>query len=877
MPRVKTFQTNFTSGELDDFLLARVDTAQYANGARRLRNVLIVPQGGAFRRFGLEFNDILPEQIQQEDLTAGGIVVTAPQGGTPANAIDDNSLTEITAGAVGVVDPYVIVHVDLLVPFTIKFADVISLRYSVVATTATPNEWRIQWSTDDVVFTDLGATLRSPAVTNTVGDGTDYRRRSTNATGQSARYWRVVKIGGTDPGGGAIAGISEFRLFTQTGALSNCRKIPFQFSTTQRYLHVITDGNLGVYLNGVHQTDVPIPHTQAQVPFINWTQSLDTLFLFHHDVQTFQVQRQGSDTAWATTFITYTNIPQFDFGSGAEDMISATRGWFVSAVFFQGRLCHAGSRSRPQTFVSSKSGDPFNLDVGTGLDDEAIVFTAGTDDVSEFFQINAGRHLQLFASGGEFYVPVSDTETMTPGNFTLRRTTRRGSKGNVIEDSSRPRVVEVDGAVLFLQRGGKSLREFLFTDTELAYRSENLTLLSSDLIDDPVTVALRKSTNTQEADYILLPNTDGTLGVFVTLRVQDVNGMTLQSTRGLFKDAAVDLDDMYFCIQRNINGNDVLYLERFSSAVHMDAAISAAPSGGVELVTNGTMEGGTIAPFVDQSTGTSSVTHVQSVPLATGLMFLNKVGIFDVCRAEQTITLTEEVLHTVFFDTIGTTGNVTVSIELGTATTLADIASLTTAVLGARQTLTFTPTAAQLGTAFLGIEKEGPGIFGMVFVDNVTIMQQPILKGLDHLEGETIEIIIDDLVQPTEVVAGGQVNLDRGGTLAEAGLAFPDGTPLIRTMPVEGNLAEGTIIGKKKRIVDATFKVKDTKHFVVNETNVVLFRTLGSELLDQPLPAFTGEKKVEALLGYTDEGDLRITQNVPVDMTILGIAQRVAV
>ena len=92
------------------------------------------------------------------------------------------------------------------------------------------------------------------------------------------------------------------------------------------------------------------------------------------------------------------------------------------------------------------------------------------------------------------------------------------------------------------------------------------------------------------------------------------------------------------------------------------------------------------------------------------------------------------------------------------------------------------------------------------------------------------------------------MSLITGGTLAEAGLAFPAGTPLIRLMPVEGNLQEGTIIGKKKRIVDATFKLKDTKHFVVKATggldNVVLFRTFGSGLLDQPLPSFTGEKTV---------------------------------
>lgn len=736
MPRLKTFQTNFTSGELDDFLLARVDTRQYFNGARRLRNVLIVPQGGVFRRFGLEFNEQLPNQITQVSLLAGPVTVTMPQGGTVNNVIDNNLTTEGVGGAVGVVDPYILVHVDLGAANikTVKFADAVSLHYSAAATTVTPNEWRIQSSTDDAIWTDFGPLFRTLAVTATVGGNTTYRSRSSLFPGTTARFWRLVKIGGTDPGGAATAAVAEFRLYTQSATISNCREIPFQFSTTQRYMHVVTDGNIGVFLNGVHQADIPIDHTHSQLPFLNSTQNLDTLILFHPDVQTTQVQRQGSDTAWQPSLITFLNIPQFDFGSGLEEMVSFTRGWFVSGVFFQGRLNMAGSKSRPSTHVSSRSGLPFDLFVGTGLDDEAIVFTADGDDVAEFFQIHAGRHLQLFAANAEYYVPVSDNNTMTPANFTLRRTTGRGSKGNVLEDNSRPRVVEVDGAVLFVQRGGKSLRDFLFTDTEAAYRAENVTLLSSELVRNPLNLALRKSTNTQEADYVLLPNTDGTLAVFVTLRAQEVNAMTLQSTTGLFKDAGVDLDDMYFCIERTINGAQVLYLERFSNAVHMDAAVAGVCSGAV-------------------------------------------------------------------------------------------------------------------------------------------------ISGLDHLEGEKVEIIVDNLVQKSLTVSGGIVTLAEScdGLASEVGLAFPDGTPLIRTMPVEGNLPEGTIIGKKKRIVDATFKIKDTKHFVVNATNVVLFRKFGSGLLDQPLPSFTGEKKVEGLLGYSDEGSLDITQDVPVDMTILGIAQRVAV
>ena len=48
-------QTNFNAGEIDPLLAARTDIEQYFQGAGRLRNVFVVPQGGVKRRPGTEF------------------------------------------------------------------------------------------------------------------------------------------------------------------------------------------------------------------------------------------------------------------------------------------------------------------------------------------------------------------------------------------------------------------------------------------------------------------------------------------------------------------------------------------------------------------------------------------------------------------------------------------------------------------------------------------------------------------------------------------------------------------------------------------------------------------------------------------------------
>ena len=60
MARLRPAKTNFSRGELDPQALMRHDTVAYENGAEKLRNVLVFPQGGARRRPGLEYIDDIP-------------------------------------------------------------------------------------------------------------------------------------------------------------------------------------------------------------------------------------------------------------------------------------------------------------------------------------------------------------------------------------------------------------------------------------------------------------------------------------------------------------------------------------------------------------------------------------------------------------------------------------------------------------------------------------------------------------------------------------------------------------------------------------------------------------------------------------------------
>ncbi len=1037
MPRVRQFQTNFTAGELDPFLFARVDTEQYFNGAARMRNVFVVPQGGFIRRDGLEFRDELPRQLNEDqpsDLFAA-FTITAPNGGVVANLTDEDvaTLFTTTTDMNGGPDPYVVFQLDAGVGMTepIMFFDVLGAFLS--SSVQFSQSVQFQYSDDGSTWFNFGATPtisrpgagggpgHMPLVFGPAGAANERSIRFTADIGpdpqpEDRRFYRLV----VDPNTAGIAtffNVREIQAFTYAtvGSVSNCRIIPFQFSITQRYVHVITDRNIRVYKDGDVLIDIPSPYIDkslptaappislitSDIPFINWAQDLDTLILALAEEDPRRVIRQGGDTQWDLQFVPLTNIPQFDFGAGAEDVWSQTRGWPVSVIFFQGRMWFAGSLSRPQTIWASKSLDFFNFDVGTAMDDEAIDVTADTDEVNSFTQINAGRHLQFFATSGEFYIPNSDTEALTPTNVIIRRTTRRGISNTVRDTTAaeralfanisspgdtiatgHPRVAELDGAVLFAQRGGKSLREFLFTDTELAYRSENLTLLSSELVRNPTNIALRKSTSTQEADFLLMPNfIDGTLSIFVTLRAQAVRAMTLHdtpgggSTEGVFKDCGVDLDMIYHCVDRTINGALRSYFERFEAALHMDAGslitlmnygLKYSPTAGFSEVTGTTAavdvgsadfsveywlrEDGTSLDhehIVGRGSGTGIATHwktgttsgrpyfsigdgaagvaaefTASISIDDGLPH-HLVWTFDRVNDEATVYVDRNFQETIDISAVTgavDTANIIVGASAGTggatddADYLIDEIRLYTRLLGAAEIdehfrsifnnntglVWFLPCDDQK-IILLGTEltlNQAPGQTGINDLDlqasgaaNVAYeaFAPPghidTIPNLDQLEGEVVEIRRAGLVQAVQTVTNGEITVtvgegQSGDITVEVGLGFTDRV-LVRTMPVDANLPEGTIIGKKKRVVSVTLKVKDTEHLNVGipnfPTNQVPFRSLGSGLLDVALTPFTGEKKVEGMLGFTEEGQVEITQSVPADMTVLGLAQRVAV
>ena len=246
-----------------------------------------------------------------------------------------------------------------------------------------------------------------------------------------------------------------------------------------------------------------------------------------------------------------------------EQAYSPVRGYPISVAFHQDRLVIGGSRDLPNRLWFSKSGDLFNFDLGTGLDDESIEFAILSDQVNAIRGIFSGRHLQVFTSGAEWMVTGTP---LTPNTVQLNRQTRVGS---VIDRYVPP--VTVDGATIFVAENGQEIREFLYTDIEQAYTAVDLALASRhipiDIIDQDYD---------QYRRLIFAVRADGKLATMTFYRAERVRAWTLQETQGHVHSISVVGENAYLLVERN----EKFFIEKFNQNIFLDSALefeSAVP------------------------------------------------------------------------------------------------------------------------------------------------------------------------------------------------------------------------------------------------------------------------------------------------------------
>jgi hypothetical protein len=516
MSRFVSIQTNFSTGELDPLLRARVDLTAYSNALEKATNVVCQPQGGIRRRPGSRYITALA-----------------------------NSGAESAANGVRLVEFEFSTSDSYMLCFTHNRMYIFKNRVLITNINGTGNPYLstsgvgLTGSTlNNIVWTKSADTLivvhPDVAPISIVRGASDSLWTASAITFDSIpKYAFTVSV--TNPAGtltpSAVSG-----------------KVTLTASSS-----VFTSGAVGQYVNAQ-------PQGRAKIVRFNSGTSVDAITEF--------------------PFFNTSAIAngQWDYESGYEAVWSSGKGWPRSVTFHEGRLYFGGSKSRPSTIWGSKVGLFFDFEATEGLDDDAVEATLDTNTFNAIVDIISGRDLQVFTTGGEFYVPQNGLDPITPTNFFVKTASRNGTQQGV-------RVQQLESGTLFIQRQGKSLNEFAYTDTQATYVTQKISLLAGHLLKGPSRLALRRSVATDENDLLLMTNSnDGTMAVFSLLRAQNVIAPSeFITVDGAYIDVSVDISTIYTVVRRNVNGTNQYYVEVFDNDLFTDSAKSG--TGVVSTVT----------------------------------------------------------------------------------------------------------------------------------------------------------------------------------------------------------------------------------------------------------------------------------------------------
>jgi hypothetical protein len=149
------------------------------------------------------------------------------------------------------------------------------------------------------------------------------------------------------------------------------------------------------------------------------------------------------------------------------------------------------------------------------------------------------------------------------------------------------------------------------------------------------------------------------------------------------------------------------------------------------------------------------------------------------------------------------------------------------------------------------------------------------ISGLSHLEGQTVDVLVNGATHPQRVVSGGQITLQNPGSKVHVGLACP---ARLQSMRLNAGGADGTSQGKSARINQVVVRVLETLglQFGSNFANLDegQFRD-ALDAMDNPPPLFTGDMLFDFPDDYDTNPWICLKQPYPLPSTIVAIMPQV--
>lgn len=494
------------------------------------------------------------------------------------------------------------------------------------------------------------------------------------------------------------------------------------------------------------------------------------------------------------------------------------RGYPSVIGLMDGRLYYGRTPNSPRNVYGSQ---PYAYETFTpALDNEdsgAINIELATNangDGSDIKWIIGTNYLLVGTYGGEFVVKGSGDAGITPTDVSAR------ARSNWGVEAIQP--ITIDSMIHFVQRTGKKVRQFVYDYYLDSYKAIDVSLYSEHLFESPI-VDIAYQKNPDSILYCL--REDGKVAVLTLETNQQVQAWSLLEFDGVVESLEIIpsynglYDEVYMIVKRIVNGQEVRHIERMQNLITPDIQSHCwYVRSGLHYDAFSMTEGQELTLSAVSGDVTASVAVV-------GTGFTSDMVKRRIRAVDQNLNVLGEMTITEVINSNTVKGK-----------TIKDFST----------------------------NKIAGGSWGISVAD---------ISGLEHLEGQRVQILADGAVQSPKIVNNGSIILDLDAFYIIAGLGY---VSYISTMPFEAGSQNGTAVGKRKRVNELSLRVWRTSGLRVgydlNNLQRVKYREPEVEM-GLPPPLFTGIiPNIKYNQGWTWDANVTIEQSEPLPMNILAIA-----
>jgi hypothetical protein len=593
MQKVRIPQNSFQYGEISDNTIMRTDSPIYAASAQSLENMIVLPEGAVKKRHGTKFiykntrtnKDLHLAPFIFDDneqyvigigeayifcwrlLTDGTVsLVSTITADTQSNVLpfDKDYLREYNTAQYG--DVMFICH-PLFAPRMLTRTSLTAFELSVFSfDTSYDNKDTYQpYSSFYATNVTLASSSPSIGTNRTITTSSPYWDTTGKHIGVTVRYGGneivITSVNSTTQAIGTVVKELSSRLTVTNPLRTRNGSSTIEITHLSHGLIVGQTITLSdaVAVGGINASSINGSRNIVEILDINtYTVNASANANESEDGGGFvKITSNGATTNWD------------------EQAFSALRGYPSAVTFHENRLCFGGTLAEPDTIWMSSLGEFFDYNVGEGEDTDAINLVAATGDVNEIRYMRSNRDLQIFTLSDELYIPTYLNQAITPTNAQIRKQTPFGSEF-VLPTS-------IDGATIFVERGGRAVREYIYSDAEDAYISTAISTVATHLIKSPVDIAVVHSGFNTAESYAALVMADGDMALFSSNRAEKRAAWTGLTSQGSYKAAAA-IGDRLFTYQQDVNNNYVL--SEFLDDIGLDNYLYVAYGSGTVSVSS---------------------------------------------------------------------------------------------------------------------------------------------------------------------------------------------------------------------------------------------------------------------------------------------------